>query len=178
MHNKELWYYDCPTTRQLAARDVMRGLNLTVIFSLASVTAFWLIPIIPERTEGHSILLYITALLFWGFNILKLWFVFKTGSSRRRLERLIKVRRISKRMPIGIISFLKNKPGIAADVLLFASIITLVILIKTECFNPVVSGVCMSIMFLAFDAHCIFNGRNYRYIKTYSLLKKEYEKNE
>lgn len=178
MHNKELWYYDCPTTRQLAERDVRRGLNFTMILSLASVAAFWLIPIIPKRPEGHSVLLYITALLIWGLNILKLWFVFKTSNARRRLEKLIKVKRVSQKMPIGLISFLKNKAGTAADILLFASLITVVIFIKIGYFNPVISGICMSIMFLSFDAHCIFNGKNYRYIKTYSLLKKEYEKNE
>lgn len=64
---------------------------------------------------------------------------------------------------IGLIMFFSNKPAIAFDGLSIISLIALVIcLIINRMSN--ISTIIFSIFIFSFEMHCVFNGKNYKYI--------------
>lgn len=64
---------------------------------------------------------------------------------------------------IALIKFFSNKPAIVFDILLIVSLIAFVIcLIVNRMSN--IATIIFSIFIFSFEMHCIFNGKNYKFI--------------
>lgn len=75
----------------------------------------------------------------------------------------------------GIIAFFRSFPGILSDgAFLLALIIFIIAHIATDG-TGIVCYICVSVMFLAFCLHCIFNGKNYYYIINRDTIEKIYK---
>lgn len=138
---------------------------------------FLLLVLIPfanvEGTEGQRMFAYVIAFLFWTSIFAEIIFLCMANSQRKRLSRkLYRNKEISQSL-LGIFSFLKNKEAMVVDIMLFLSVILLGIIIWTNVKTGwIIIGV-VSVLVLSFNLHCIFNGKNYRYLKELINNKKE-----
>lgn len=75
-----------------------------------------------------------------------------------------------RRTKIGAISFFSNLPSVISDVTFIVSLIVFVIVLIIDS-TSVLAYIFLSVLFLSFCTHCIFNGKNYYYIKNYEQIK-------
>lgn len=128
-----------------------------------------------EGTSAQKIGAYIMAAAFWLCILLELWMTRICSSKRRRLEqREVRSRLLAKSNP-GVISFLKTREGMIADITMFASLIAVIVITRTQVKSQWLVLSCVSVLYLSFNMHCLLNGKNYRYIKLLSNYKKEHE---
>lgn len=131
-----------------------------------------------EGTSAQKIGAYIMAAAFWLCILLELWMTRICSSKRRRLEqRAVRSRLLAKSNP-GVISFLKTREGMIADITMFASLIAVIVITRTQVKSQWLVLSCVSVLYLSFNMHCLLNGKNYRYIKLLSNYKKEHERDE
>lgn len=152
-----------------------------ILILLAAIPAV-LILCIPsvslEGTGAQKIGAYIMAAAFWLCILLELWMTRICSSKRRRLEqREVRSRLLAKSNP-GVISFLKTREGMIADITMFASLIAVIVITWTQVKSQWLVLGCVSVLYLSFNMHCLLNGKNYRYIKLLSNYKKEHERDE
>ena len=155
-----------------------RKLNKYVLLCLGMATLqFVLLLLIPcsniEGTKTQQMMAYIIAFLFWSSIIGELICVRLSSNERKRLERKFhNGREINQSLP-GVFSFAKNRESKIADITLYLSVILLGIIIWTNIKTGwIIIGV-VSILVLSFNIHCVFNGKNYRYLKEIRKLGKE-----
>lgn len=151
-----------------------RYIYLCIVMACLQFILLMLIPFANlEGTQGQQMLAYVIAFLFWLSIICEIVFICIANSHRKKLVRKFhKNKEIDKEM-IGIFSFLKNREGMMADIMLFLSVILLGIVIWTSVkISWIVIGV-VSVLVLSFNLHCIFNGKNYRFLKEIINNKKE-----
>lgn len=118
------------------------------------------------------------AVLFWVCLILYIASVILSSKERQKIEKSkFRVKKL-KKSHIGFLKFFQNKEAVIFDVLLFIStaLIIVSIIIKTE-FEWLIA-VGLFLWFISFNLHCLFNGKNYIYIKANEIYKKEHRKNE
>lgn len=131
-----------------------------------------------ENTEAQKIEAYILAAAFWLCVILELGIAWLCSSERKRLEqRKIRSSALTQAGP-GVISFMKTREGLIADVIMFASLIAVIVIAWTQVRSQWLILSCVSVLYLSFNMHCLLNGKNYRYIKLLSNYKKEHERDE
>ncbi len=158
----------------------LKKYNLITI-SLA-VLEFVLILCVPlvnlDGSSAQKTGAYILAALFWICIAIEGIFVHLSTQERRWMERRGFRNRALKHSPAGVISFFKNLEATVVDAVLFASVILVVILVWTQVKTGWMIMAGISVLFLSFNLHCILNGKNYRYLKSYRLYKKEHERDE
>lgn len=121
---------------------------------------------------------YILAALFWVCVATEGVFVHMATKERKWMEqKRFRCRALKYSQP-GVISFFKNCEASIVDVVLFISAVLVVVLVWTRIKTAWVIMTGISILFLSFNLHCILNGKNYRYLKSYKLYKEEHERDE
>lgn len=121
---------------------------------------------------------YILATIFWISILVECVFVHLSTQERRWIERKEYRSKVLKYSQPGVVSFFKNPEATVADVILFITATLVVILMWTRVKNGWMVMADISILFLSFNLHCVLNGKNYRYLKSYRLYKKEHERDE
>lgn len=148
--------------------------NLSLVFVFIQGVCLLVIPVL----EIDNVLNTVFAVLFWMCLILYIVSVILSSKERQKIEKSkFRVKKL-KKSHIGVIKFFQNKEAVIFDVLLFIStaLIIVSIIMKTE-FEWLIA-VGLFLWFISFNLHCLFNGKNYIYIKAYEIYKKEHGKNE
>lgn len=144
-------------------------LLLSVIFSCIGSALLLVVPLVS--TSGSTLVkagAYVLAGTFWLSIVFELFSVFRCSKERQRLEqKLYHSRRVKYAMP-GVVSFFKSYEATVADILLFISAIAIAVILWIRAGNEWAIVSFVSLFFLSFNMHCLFNGRNYRF---YKLLK-------
>lgn len=131
-----------------------------------------------ENRQIQQIIEKVSAVLFWICVIVEIAAMYLGSKERYQIEQKGYRSRSIKNSKIGIVSFLKNREAIIVDIVLILFALITVIL---TCFKVEVAWVVtvnISILFLSFNLHCIFNGKNYRYLKMYKHYIKEHRRDE
>lgn len=147
---------------------------LSLTFMLVQSVCLLVIPVLEIDNELNTVF----AVLFWVCLILCIASVMLSSKERQKIEKSkFKVKKLKKNH-VGILKFFQNKEAVIFDVLLFASAALIIVLtiMKTE-FEWLIA-VGLFLWFISFNLHCLFNGKNYIYIKAYEIYKKEHGKNE
>lgn len=144
--------------------------SLSFICFIISGISILCVPITNVYGNGISkVMVYVVACVFWIGIICGFVLFFKADSLRKVIGR--KNRRnnivISSGSRIGAISFFRNKEAGVSDAFLFASVILFAILTIFRIEIEWLIIISAALLFLSFSLHCFFNGKNYRYIKSY-----------
>ena len=115
-----------------------------------------------ENNLQEKVTAYVTAALFWVSIGVQIYVTIKASVYRKHLEEKKIERQIS---GIGAFCFFKNLEAIVEDILLFISAASIVIMVWLGYDQQWVVLLCISLCFLSFSLHCIYNGKNYRYKK-------------
>lgn len=117
---------------------------------------------------------YMVASAFWFSVAAALGLIALASKARKELEEKQPSKTISEAQP-GVFAFRRNREGLIADlVFVIAALVCAgLILFRVRTGWSVI--IVVSILFLSFQLHCIFNGKNYRYIKALVNLKKEHD---
>lgn len=152
---------------------------ISILLAVIPAVLILCIPLVSlEGTGALKIGAYIMAAAFWLCVILELWMTRMCSSERRWLERRkVRSRSLAQANP-GVVSFLKTREGMIADIVMFASLIAVIVIAWTQVKNQWLILGCVSVLYLSFNMHCLLNGKNYRYIKLLSNYKKEHERDE
>lgn len=152
---------------------------ISVLLAVIPTVLILCIPLVSLEGSGpQKAGAYIMAAAFWLCVILELRMVRMCNSERRRLERRkVRSRMLTQAGP-GVISFMKTREGLVADVIMFASLIAVIAIAWTQVKSQWLILSCVSVLYLSFNMHCLLNGKNYRYIKLLSNYKKEHERDE
>lgn len=118
------------------------------------------------------------AVLFWMCLILYTVSLMLSSKERQKIEKSkFRVKKLKKNH-IGVIKFFQNKEAVIFDVLLFISTALIIVSIITKTEFEWLIAISLFLWFISFNLHCLFNGKNYMYIKAYEIYKKEHGKNE
>lgn len=134
---------------------------------IATVSLFF-IPMVNINGIGVSrVFAYVIGALFWLSVIAEQIFFWRANLFRHKLEMQMQKNggKIIKRR-IGIISFFKNKEAVIVDIILFMSVIAVAIILILNIMSDWLIILCLAILFISFNLHCILNGINYMYIKS------------
>lgn len=131
-------------------------------FLLLSIS-FLLMPI--DSTADHiKFISILPGIMFWGF--LALGVATQIILTHMRKKWISKNKRdITQGNRVGIISFMKNIPATIADVAFVLSVVGLVIALIATDSTGYVCYIFMAMSVFSFSMHCIFNGKNYFFIK-------------
>lgn len=151
-----------------------------IIFSLISSVAIATIPLVETYDPlFKGWMTYMIGALFWLGVILEQVFLWMANADRKSIER--RLRRMNTHTysssPVGVLTFFQCREAVVTDIALFVFAITVTLLSVFKCRESWIIILCISFLFLSFNLHCFLNGKNYKYIKSYSKYKKEQEKN-
>lgn len=155
--------------------------ELSVAFSFLPTISIFCIPLINMNSNvNERLMTFLIGAVFWGGIIIQQFFFWKSNLWRISIEkRLLRHHcQTYRNAPIGIISFFKNTEATVVDITLFAFALSVALLALLRFKVTWVIIGCVALLFLSFNLHCFLNGKNYRYIKSYSKYKKEQEKDE
>lgn len=147
-----------------------------------SALSLLFIPLVNLNGSGATkFFAYVIGAVFWIGLIIEQIFIWKINSNRHLLEN--RIRRNGGRTlkgKIGVVSFFRNKEAFIADIVLFVSAIAVAVISIFKIKVEWLLIICVVILFVSFNLHCILNGINYSYIKSYKkfLEDKEQEENE
>ena len=96
----------------------------------------------------------------------------KRWSARRNLRRLG-----LSRTRIGLFRVFSNIPAVVSDVVLCSSFVTFISFMIVRA-SSILAYISLSVLFLSFCTHCIFNGKNYYYIANYEYIRDQLTKTE
>lgn len=147
--------------------------NICVIISTCSLLSIMFLQWFQNQGI-YQFVSIIIALLFWSGLLAELMLISITSFDRKRL----KLYQNQKKMKIGLISFIKTPVGKIADVLL---LISAMILMIQFCLNigDIKSVIpVLSLLYLSFHMHCLYNGRNYQLLRVNLKRNKERKYNE
>ncbi len=124
------------------------------MFLLSDIGLFLSQFVIKSGGQTNRIIAIISGVLFWIGLIIAI--VFGLLQNKTTTNKDINNK-------IGLISFFSNKPAFVFDVILIVSFIAFVIcLIINRMSN--IATIIFSIFIFSFEMHCVFNGKNYKYI--------------
>jgi len=109
---------------------------------------------------------YVIAGVFWLSMITEQVLFWNANARRKHLKRTSSYR-------IGLISFWKTPGGKIADVLMAVSSVMILMLIVLKMSTGWCILASISILFLSFQLHCFYNGRNYRFLREYKQIHEE-----
>lgn len=149
------------------------------VFVICASIALLLIPICKVDVTGKVNALSITvAVIFWLGLILSQIFIWLCNAKRRKsMKKEKKIDSLSKTRP-GIVTFNRNLIALIMDLLMIISAIAIVVLVITETNSSWFIMTSTSMLFLSFNLHCYWNGKNYRYIEFLNKEKRRRENNE
>ncbi len=149
-----------------------------ICFSIVSICLFVMFFIETSVSSPPSRLSLLCGIGFWLCNILGMTIQIvisrniKCWCQRRRLFRTR-----FKKERIGIFNIFSNIPATISDVLFAVSTILFIAFMIIDS-TSIFAYISLSLLFLSFSAHCIFNGNNYYYITNYEFIKAQLMKME
>ena len=115
---------------------------------------------------------------FWLCNIVGIVLqVIVSKNVKHWYERRRLFRTRFRRNRIGLFNVFSNIPAAISDVLLCVSMITFIVFMIIDS-TSIFAYISLSVLFLSFSAHCIFNGKNYYYILNYEYIRTQLMKSE
>lgn len=160
----------------------VRNISLVIIslisFAIVSACLFAMFFIEADANSNSSLFSLICGMIFWIFTIVGIALqIFVSISIRSWYERRRLYRSRFRRTRIGLLSIFSNIPAIISDVVLFVSLVAFIAFMVIDPTN-IFAYISLSVLFLSFSAHCIFNGKNYYYITNYKYIKAQLMKSE
>lgn len=154
--------------KQTMVQKLKRCLQISLLSPVIGSVALLFVPLCNFDGNGLQVAAsMLVPVLVWGSVIMEIVMIIQCQRIRKAMEfKLFKSKAIHDSYP-GIISFAKNREGVIADIVLFASAIFVALMLQlhVETAWMVLSGVFL--FFLSLNMHCLLNGRNYRYYKAY-----------
>lgn len=144
----------------------IRYLNLSILFVGISGAAFVLIPLcsgLGQKAEQLATVL--VAGLFWSSLILWQVFFWKADSCRKNHQKSDKPRRIYKKRPVGALAFGSNREAMVCDAILGGAAVLTAVLLLLNVKQAWIVIPCVTVLYVSFCLHCLFNGTTYQYIK-------------
>lgn len=151
-----------------------------MIYLISSLVSFFTVSIAiimmyfleTDQTGGIPILNLMCGLAFWIFLLvgIVLQVILSRQISKWIAQNRRAIRHTKTDIKFGIISFFKNIPGTVSDITFIISLISLLISYWFSGGTSLLCYISLSVVFLAFCAHCIFNGKNYYFIKNGSKI--------
>jgi hypothetical protein len=139
---------------------------LTVSFMALLSFTFLFMPYASEEADKPDKLgLYLTGGAFWIFMILGYGFALIMGFRRRKIIKKYGYDKISSFRRLGILRFFSNKTAGFCDVIFLISLVCFLICQFISYKNEMVIYLLLSVTICFFHMHCMFNGRNYKYIR-------------
>ena len=130
---------------------------------------------INEEAELPNIL---CGICFWVFAIAAAVLQIILSANIKRLQKTGKLHNLRiKKKRVGIIAFFSNPHAVISDIALLASLVVFIVFMIIRPISIFVY-ISLSVLFLSFCTHCIFNGKNYYYIKNYGYIKTQITESE
>lgn len=148
-------------------------LRRSVICAVLASTTLICIPVsayLEETCRSQAMLLM--AGVFWSSMILAQVFFWRGNKVRKEIQSRITGGNSRKKLPVGCLAFATSTEAGFCDMVLSASLATLICVSILDGKNDWVVVLSLSILLLAVHLHCILNGRTYRYLKNIHLAKK------
>lgn len=161
-------------------KQIYRYFRISILLVIISSVLILCIPFVDiDGTGIQKGLAYIIATAFWLCIILELPIIWLCSTKRKWLEKCRKEQGIAvSQFKPGVVSFMKTREGRIADIVMFASLITVIVIVCTQLKVQWLILSSVSVLYLSFNLHCLLNGKNYRYIKLLNNYKKENERDE
>lgn len=106
---------------------------------------------------------FVTGGMFWLFLAAGIVFQVILSARRRKWQRGSDEKRPVR--GIGLIRFFRGVPGTVSDILLILSLAGLVLSLWLTGSSGAVCYIFLALSVFSFAAHCIFNGKNYQYVR-------------
>lgn len=154
------------------------GLLCASVLSFLLVAASVVLMAFGGSEETGAKIRLICGICFWVFLLLGILFqVVLSLYVRRWAQKERKMLKQQKNSPkLGLISFFRNLPGKASDLLFPIALIVLVIFYILTKGTSIVCFITLALMIFTFCTHCIFNGKNYYYITNQEKIEESYRK--
>lgn len=153
-------------------KSTVNLMNLSILF--IAVSSLSLIGVAVSDFGGNGVqrfFAYFTGVVFWAFLLAGYVLLFAVSKRRKADQRTT----MTNKRP-GIICFFTGKAAKIADIGMFAAIILSLVFSFVPGISTVVRIICIALLVLSVQMHCILNGVNYRYIR--SLTEKKTSKKE
>lgn len=145
----------------------------SMIAAVVAGLALLLIPKSNVRGNGaEKVLSLIIAIIFWIGIIIEIVMLIMANSNRKNSLPANR-KHIG---TIGALTFFSNREASIVDIILCVSLITLTILTIGNIEVGLLNIIVIVIVFLSFNFHCFFNGKNYKYFKTINKGANRYDK--
>lgn len=106
---------------------------------------------------------YVTGGMFWLFLAAGIVFQVILSARRRKWQRGSEEKRPAR--GIGLIRFFRSIPGAVFDILLILSLAGLGLSLWLTRSAGAVCYIFLALSVFSFAAHCVFNGKNYQYVR-------------
>lgn len=143
-------------------------LLISILCFLVMSLSFLIMPLVgSSASNDREFKDWLPGLLFWSFLLTGV--ILQIVLANHRRQYLLRLRRSRGRewqggLP-GIISFCKNGLGVIVDVAMLLGMIGFIISIISTHAVGYSCYVFLTILVFSFCLHCIFNGKNYQYIR-------------
>lgn len=122
-----------------------------------------------EASKENNLGIYMTGAIFWTSMLIGYGFIFVIDSRRKRFIKQNKLQQKQTKLLPGAIRFFSNRPASIFDILFVISLVGLITCEFTSYKGEMVTYVLLALVVLSFHLHCMFNGKNYIYIKTINM---------
>ncbi len=159
-------------------RNIILLIASLVSFAIVSACLFAMFFIEIDSDSGPPLFTLICGVCFWICTIVGIALqIFISVDIRRWCERRRIHRTRFRRTRIGLFSIFSNIPAGISDIVLFVSLIAFIVFMVVDS-TSIIAYLSLSVLFLSFNAHCIFNGKNYYYIANHEHIKTQLMKSE
>lgn len=159
-------------------KKIVQNFYAANIAATVSGLALCFIPICNTNSErvADKVLSMAVAAIFWLGIVISQIFLWMSNAKRKQYmnENNMDIKDGS----LGIVSFAKNRYGLAADILFFLSAIAVIVMYAVRFGNEWVNIIAIVVMFLSFQYHCFWNGRIYCCIKEFTNEDKKIKQND
>ena len=152
-------------------------LRLSIACAALASVAMMLVPIC-SFTEGTTKKVFSIAVgcAFWISLILEQLFFWNANKGRKRIHAAEFSNMRLKNASVGLFSFGTSREARICDLIMVITLITSIVFNVMRIHNEWLVISSLAILFFAFNMHCILNGRNYRYIKAFHLVRNRTER--
>ena len=160
------------------ARNIMLLIASLISFTIVATCLFAMFFIEIDSNSGPPLFSLICGIIFWVFTITGIILqIFISVDIRRWCERRRIHRTRFRKTRIGLFSVFSNVPAGISDIVLLVSLIAFIAFMVIDP-TSMIAYLTLSVLFLSFSAHCIFNGKNYYYIANHGHIKAQLMKSE
>ena len=147
-----------------------------ISFALVSVSVFVMFFTVNSSDSGSSAVNLACGVAFWLFLVVGIVLQAVVSVNVKKVRRKLSGTKFARKR-VGLLNAFCNIPATVSDVLLVISTILFIICIIKDAAS-IFAYISLSVLFLSFSAHCIFNGKNYYCITNYEWLELNSKKSE